>query len=167
MGVEVTISPVEKADIPAILEIESASQLEPWSELSFLEEIDRLHSYFYGARIHGGHAAAQDKIVGYICFWVVADEIQILNLAVHNHFRRRGIARRLLDFAIRVGYEKNAGRITLEVRKSNHPAFGLYRAFNFSITGERPNYYEVHREPAILMELDLEMQRQNCKRTLL
>jgi len=67
--------------------------------------------------------------------------------------RRRGIARKLIEFAVRTGLEQHAGLVTLEVRKSNLSARKLYESFGFRVTGERPDYYGVQKESAVLMEL--------------
>lgn len=164
MGIDFQISPLLKADIPAILEIEKQGQPEPWTAASFMEELDRLHSYVLVARLPGEYIESGEAlyypprgIIGYICFWCVADEIQILNLAVHENFRRRSVARVLLADAIRIGCEKNARVANLEVRKSNIPALRLYESFGFKAVGERPNYYGSLMEPAILMELEIQL----------
>lgn len=163
MGIDIIIAPSTKTEIPAILQIELACQPEPWSEQSFLEEIERLHSYLLVARIENADrkngdppVAPAGTVAGFICFWSVADEIQILNIAVAEQFRRRGIAGKLLGAALGTAGEKHASRINLEVRKSNHQAIGLYRSFGFRPVGERPGYYSAQHEPAVLMELELD-----------
>jgi [ribosomal protein S18]-alanine N-acetyltransferase len=157
LNFEITVSPLARSDIPSILEIEYDSQPEPWTERAFLEEINRAHSSLLVARLPAGdfEGAPSPEVAGYICFWSVADEIQILNIAVRKTFRRRGIARKLIELAIRTGLEKQAGFVTLELRKSNSAAFKLYESFGFRVRGERPHYYEVQKESAILMELDI------------
>ena len=161
MDFEITVSPLAKSDIPSILEIEYDSQPEPWTERAFLEEINRADSSVLVARLPAGDlvGAPFPEVAGYICFWSVAGEIQILNIAVRKTLRRRGIARKLIELAIRTGWEQHAGLVTLEVRKSNSAARKLYESFGFRVTGERPNYYEVQKESAILMELDISADR--------
>ena len=157
MDFEISVSPPAKSDIPSILEIEYDSQPEPWTEKAFLEEINRANSSLLVARLPAGDpvGAPSPEVAGYICFWSVAGEIQILNLAVRKALRRRGIARKLIELAIRTGREQHAGLLTLEVRKSNSAARKLYESLGFRVTGERPDYYGVRKEPAILMELDI------------
>jgi ribosomal-protein-alanine N-acetyltransferase len=154
---EITVSPLAKSDIPSILEIEYDSQPEPWTEKAFLEEIDRANSSLLVARLHKGVPieAVSAEVAGYICFWSVAGEIQILNVAVRKTLRRRGIARKLIELAIRAGREQHAGIVTLEVRKSNLAARKLYESLGFTVTGERPGYYGVQKESAVLMELKI------------
>ncbi|MFZ2447030.1 MAG: ribosomal protein S18-alanine N-acetyltransferase [Syntrophobacteraceae bacterium] len=161
MSIAITFSPAARADIPAILEIEKRSQPEPWTEQSFLEEFDRLHSHLLVARLACKAAGEGDPppppggVVGYICYWCVADEIQILNIAVHPDFRRRAVGRTLLSHAIRTGCDKKAGVAVLEVRGSNIAARRLYESAGFKAVGERPGYYGDKEEPAILMELTI------------
>jgi [ribosomal protein S18]-alanine N-acetyltransferase len=92
---------------------------------------------------------------GYICFWHVVDEIQILNIAVSPDFRRRGIGRLLLEHGLRWGRERKARMAYLEVRESNTAARRLYESIGFSVCGERANYYGRQKESAILMALEL------------
>jgi ribosomal-protein-alanine N-acetyltransferase len=157
LGFELYVSPLVKSDVPTILEIENDSQLEPWTETAFLEEIDKPHSHLLGARRPAREASGSSSqdIVGYICFWTVLGEIQILNIAVRRDLRRRGVARKLIEAAIRTGLEANARSVTLEVRQSNVAARRLYESVGFTIVGERPNYYGVRKESAILMTLDI------------
>ncbi|MGC8492511.1 MAG: ribosomal protein S18-alanine N-acetyltransferase [Syntrophobacteraceae bacterium] len=138
---EITVAAPAESDLPTILAIELDSQPEPWTEKSFREELGR--KSLFVARIRG-------KIAGYICFWCVSDEVQILNVAVREDFRRKGIARKLIEFAL--GSCRQATLATLEVRKSNRAARGLYESLGFRVTGERPGYYATHGESAILME---------------
>ena len=161
MDFEIIVSPLAKSDIPSILEIEYDSQPEPWTEKAFSEEIDRDNSSLLVARIITGVPTGElsPEVAGYICFWSVAGEIQILNLAVRRTLRQRGIARRLIGAAIQAGLEQRAELVTLEVRKSNVAARNLYASFGFKVTGERPGYYGAQKESAILMELELRKNR--------
>jgi ribosomal-protein-alanine acetyltransferase len=74
------------------------------------------------------------------------DEIEILNLAVVPAFRRRGIAKALLD-----GLPK--AEVFLEVRESNLAARGLYKAAGFHEVGLRRRYYQNPPEGAVVMRM--------------
>ncbi|RME02114.1 MAG: ribosomal-protein-alanine N-acetyltransferase [Calditrichaeota bacterium] len=82
----------------------------------------------------------------------MADEVHIINLAVHPAFQRRGLATRLMMEVMSTARKRKAGRVFLEVRRSNDKAIGLYKKLGFRITGYRPNYYQDSNEDAILME---------------
>ena len=78
---------------------------------------------------------------------VVADELEILNLAVAPEQRRKGIARELLLQLAKT----HKGVIFLEVRESNSPAIALYQALGFQEVSRRRGYYSNPPEAAIVM----------------
>lgn len=100
-------------------------------------------------------ALRDERIAGYICFWFVADEVQILNVAVAKVLRGQGIGRSLLGCALDLARERESRVAVLEVRPSNTAARRLYESMGFKAVGMRPNYYAGQKEPAILMELAL------------
>ena len=85
-------------------------------------------------------------VVGFL-LWrrLVAEEIEILNLAVAPSHRRRGAAAALVEAL------PNEPSCFLEVRASNVPAQTLYRWAGFSEVGRRPAYYSAPVEDAIVM----------------
>ncbi|MBE7035192.1 MAG: ribosomal-protein-alanine N-acetyltransferase [Ruminococcaceae bacterium] len=92
--------------------------------------------------------------VAYMGLWCVADEGQITNVAVHPAYRRRGLAKRLIQYFIDYARDKNLSCLTLEVRESNEAAQALYKKMGFTVVGRRNRYYE-GKEDAILMTLFL------------
>lgn len=138
-------------DMASVMEIEMESNIEPWSSRCFLEEIGRNYSYVVVARDGYRPPAA----VGYICYWLIVDEVQILNVAVHRDYQHKGIGRKLLSHALDTGIEHDARVAVLEVRQSNTSAHGLYGRLGFRTIGVRPNYYGGISESALLMELEL------------
>lgn len=133
-----------------ILFIEGSSFPSPWDVNSFSSEIDREISHFWIATLDG-------FLVGYICFWIFAREVHLLNIAIHKDFRRKGLGRRLLFKMFEVGSSEDAETAWLEVRPSNIAARALYRQVGFTEVGRRPRYYTDTREDAILMSLALRM----------
>jgi [ribosomal protein S18]-alanine N-acetyltransferase len=148
---KIELIPASFEDIPAILAIERDSQPEPWSEELFRGEMRWPHSRIVVA----GASERPDKLLGYICFWKVADEIQVHNLAVHRDYRRHGIGRALLQWALRFGLASSARVAVLEVRTNNQGAQEFYESFGFRAVGKRPDYY-ASGEAAIIMELEFE-----------
>ena len=140
------------SDIPEVAAIEQCSNLEPWTRESFLEELIRPHSFLQVARVREGHG---EVVAGFMCFWLVADEIQILNVAVHEAYRRQGIGRALMLDCLHFGVGRKARKAVLEVRASNLAAQRLYSSLGFVAVGQRPDYYGGFREPAVLMELNV------------
>ncbi len=84
--------------------------------------------------------AARD-LVGFLVARRMADEMEILNLAIEPALRRRGVGRRLLEAALELGRARSAKRVFLEVRASNAAAIGFYERHGFARIARRPRYY--------------------------
>ncbi len=87
--------------------------------------------------------------------WYVAGEAELGNLAVARGWRRRGVGRRMLDWALARARERGARRIFLEVRLSNRAAQALYERRGFVQVGLRRRYYRAPTEDARVLCLDL------------
>jgi [ribosomal protein S18]-alanine N-acetyltransferase len=139
--------PARVEDLTDLLTIESASFTQPWSKASFLSELKKTPPSLYVVRREPSAC-----ILGYICFWPVADEIQMLNLAIHPDYRRQGLGRLLVNFLLMQAEENRISKVFLEVRPSNLAAITLYRSLGFKILYRRPGYYEPEEEDALVME---------------
>jgi ribosomal-protein-alanine N-acetyltransferase len=95
------------------------------------------------------------RLVGYFCYWLIFDELRIMNIAVHEADRRKGLARAMVEQAMREGSQAGVRQALLEVRAGNVAARGLYRGLGFRETGVRKQYYRNPCEDAILMCADL------------
>ncbi|HVZ88543.1 MAG TPA: ribosomal protein S18-alanine N-acetyltransferase [Polyangia bacterium] len=144
------IEPMRAGDLDAVMEIERVSFRSPWSAQVFSEEMARDWARVDVVRDLGG-----GFLVAFCNYWLVADEIHLLNLASHPLARRAGHASRLLAHIIDYGRTHGCRIVTLEVRRSNAAALRLYRRFAFKPVGVRPNYYAEDQEDAIVMLLEL------------
>jgi ribosomal-protein-alanine N-acetyltransferase len=144
-----SITPALPADLDAIMEIERLSFPTPWSRQVFAEEFN--HDF---SRVMVVRQIATGKLLAFINYWLVHDEVHILNVATHPAWRRKGLARKLIEHTIAGASARRARLLTLEVRRSNQAALELYRGFGFREVGVRPRYYE-NGEDAIVMLLDL------------
>lgn len=81
-----------------------------------------------------------NSVVGFSLSRAVADEAELLLIAVLPDEQRRGVGTLLLDNFLDSARDKGASRVHLEVRDGN-PAIGMYRAAGFSAVGRRRNYY--------------------------
>ncbi len=140
--------PMIASDVERVMEIERASFPYPWSQAFFYQELKV-------SCASAVLALAGEQAIGYVIYWLVSGEVDIHNLAVHPGYRRRGVARALLHWVIGDAKERGAGRITLEVRKSNTGAQDLYRSLGFAEQGVRKGYYSDDGEDALAMALDL------------
>ena len=82
----------------------------------------------------------QGAVRGFSLLRTVADEAELLLLAVAPAARGRGVGGALLDDFIEHGRRQGARRLHLEVRDGN-PAVAMYQAFGFKAEGRRPKYY--------------------------
>jgi ribosomal-protein-alanine N-acetyltransferase len=131
--------------LPEILAIEQESFSDPWNLNMFLEILANPLAQSFIAEDNG-------EVLGYIMFYNIAPEIQILNIAVKKSARNKKIGSRLLESALAC---ENISLITLEVRESNIPAINLYKKFGFKTDGLRKNYYKRPKENAVLMSLEI------------
>ena len=138
-----------------ILEIENSSFPSPWTLNAFKQELNRVVSHFWALSV-------DEVLAGYICFWIFAGEIHLMNIAVHPKMRRKGFGCYLLSKMIEVGKSKTIGKAWLEVRPSNMRARALYQKVGFRETGRRPRYYADTNEDAIVMSLPLFQKETNC-----
>jgi ribosomal-protein-alanine N-acetyltransferase len=133
----VTVRPGGAGDLEAVARIQQASpQAAQWDPAGYLA-------------YHFLVALCEDQVAGFVVARRVAEgESEILNLAVHPGWRRRGMARRLID-EIRLQY---AGEIYLEVREGNSGARRFYKAMGFQEVTVRAGYYDTPPESAIVMK---------------
>jgi ribosomal-protein-alanine N-acetyltransferase len=78
--------------------------------------------------------------VGFSLFRSVANESELLLLAVSPNYRRRGVGRKLLQDFLSRARTRGSTRVHLEVREGN-PAIQMYRHAGFEPIGRRRNYY--------------------------
>jgi len=144
---EVTLRPFVASDLPAVLEIERRSFPSPWKPEVFLGELQNPYARLVVAE-------RERRVVGYFCRWLVADEVHILDIAVHPAQRGCGIGKVLLQEILAEARGCGACSASLEVRVSNLPAIALYHSSGFSQVAIRRQYYE-NGEDALLMVCSL------------
>ena len=119
----------------------------PWSAATF--------EVFLGAR--GCVLATEGR--GFALGRVVADEAEVLTLAVHPDARRKGLGRRCLAELECKAARLGAVRAFLEVAVTNEPARALYRVGGYGEDGVRRGYYAAadgQRIDAVLMSKALD-----------
>lgn len=138
-------------DLDDIMEIERHSFRAPWSRQVFVEELDRDWAHVDVLKERRGDTA----VLAFVNYWLVRDEVHVLNVAAHPEARRNGHASRLLEHVIAFANRHKCRYVTLEVRRSNAGAIRLYGKYGFRPVGVRPNYYVEDNEDAIVMLLEL------------
>ena len=139
-----TLTPLTDADVEDAEALDARCFPNPGERVDFMAEIARDHAILLGMRIRG-------SLVGYLLAWLVADRLEILNVAVDPVQRRKGVGLVLVDGAVREARNHGAQGIDLEVRASNEAAIGLYEALGFQRVGLRASYYRNPVEDAILL----------------
>ncbi len=137
-----------KADIKAVFAIEMQTFAVPWPEASFHHEMDENPAARY-------LVAAEDDgtVIGYAGAWLIFEEGHITNVAVREDCRGRGVGRRLTEALIQYAANLGVKYMTLEVRKSNLTAQGMYQKLGFEKLSVRKRYYPDNNEDAYLMVL--------------
>ncbi len=149
----VEILPMRQQDLDAVMEIEHGSYKAPWSRQVFAEELDR--DWAYVDLVSARRPDGRRQVVGYCNFWLVRDEVHILNVAVHPDHRRRGHGRTIMRHVVDFARRHRCRCVTLEARRSNEGAISLYKEYGFQAVGIRPKYYVEDREDAVVMLLEL------------
>ena len=117
---------------------------DPWSERDISSCICSEGGIGYVAVIDG-------KVIAYVIGRMIAPEAEIYRIATSPEYRRRGIAYRLLDYAVKCERGRGLECVFLEVRSKNVAARNLYRAYGFTDEGVRRGYYKDPADDAVIM----------------
>ncbi|QJA06942.1 ribosomal-protein-alanine N-acetyltransferase [Thermosulfurimonas marina] len=151
---KIEIRQARPEDLPEILRIEKASFARPWSEVHWRYEFEKPQTRVLVVTV-------EDQVVGYLCSWLMGEEMEIANLAVAPEWRGKGLGKALLTTALRMGLEEGVRRVWLEVREGNRVAQRLYRSLGFVVVGRRKGYYPDTGEDALIMGLSLTQALEN------
>lgn len=141
---DITILPFSPEHVDGIFTISNLSFKTPWSRESIEKELENDIARYVVA-------IKNNLVIGYGGAWLILDEGQITNIAVHPEFRGLGVSHLLLDALIEVCALEGITAMTLEVRKSNFAAQNLYKKHGFVEEGIRKNYYLAPIEDGIIM----------------
>lgn len=130
-------------EIPGILEIEQLCFKDPWSERMIVNSMK--------SGLDTWLVLKEEGAAGYCVFRIVADECELLRIAVRPEYRGRGLSKKLMDQLVFYSRQKDVKSIFLEVRESNERARNLYRSYGFTEEGIRKHYYLNPCEDAVLM----------------
>ena len=145
-----TFTEMKEIHVAQVAELEKLCFADPWSEKSIASELGNIWSYWLVA-LDG------ERVVGYIGSQSSADETDVMNVAVHPDYRRRGIAESLFECLIRELKNRGSHALMLEVRDSNEPAIALYEKLGFQQVGLRKNYYHNPKEHARILRKEWEI----------
>jgi len=140
----ITVRPATPADFEQIYALELSCSQNPWSPDNLAAELAGDDHLFLVLETPEG------RIVGFACAWLVADELQILGVAVHRDCRNAGFGTLLITRLAAEAAAQNAVRACLEVRATNLAAIRLYEKCGFKRDGVREGYYRDGEDAALM-----------------
>ena len=141
---------MEADHVAQVAQLEALCFSDPWSETSVASELTNPLSCWLVS-------LENDRVTGYVGSQTVVGETDMMNIAVHPDFRRRGIAETLVIALVEELKTLESRCLTLEVRASNESAQKLYEKLGFSQIGRRPKYYRNPREDALILRKEWEL----------
>jgi len=140
------IRPMELRDVEAVVEIEKICFTMPWSEKSYRDTLANGNALYLVAETED-----TKEIVGMCGVFKMIDEGDISNVAVHPDYRRKKIAKQMMEELLIRGEKFGIGAFTLEVRAGNKAAIKLYENLGFRTEGVRKRFYDKPVEDALIM----------------
>ena len=137
-----------KDDVQAVSAIEKQTFSIPWPEDSFRHEMEENPAARYLVAVDDG-----GTVIGYAGAWLIFEEGHITNIAVAEAWRGQGVGRKLTEALIQYAANLGVQYMTLEVRRSNLIAQGMYETLGFIRLSTRKRYYPDNNEDAFLMVL--------------
>jgi len=135
---------MNESHVAQVAQLERICFSDPWSENSVASELKNKLALWLVAEENG-------DVAGYIGSQTCGEESDVMNVAVHPDFRRRGVAETLVGCLVAELKAMGSSSLTLEVRVSNLPAIALYEKMGFSQVGRRKNYYRNPKEDALIL----------------
>ena len=143
----IEIVPLRLELCEAVYEIARKQIPEHWSLQGIQDVLKYDNNIYYVAR-----TVPAKQVIGFGGIMIIADEAELLNIAVQEDYARRGIADLLMTQLLEDAKAHNAYRMLLEVRESNEVAQHLYKKHRFNELGKRKDYYSNPKEDALIME---------------
>ena len=137
------------ADLPWMAEVErEVFGASAWSEWLILEDWRHGEGRYRGVEVDG-------ELVAYAVYGFEGDAFHLMNLAVREPFRGRGIARALVEEFLSEARRLRTPDAWLEVAVTNDQALALYRSYGFADVRVRRKYYQPGDIDALVMRLEL------------
>ena len=147
----ITIKRMTNAHVSHVAELETLCfGSAAWSEKSITSELSNELALWLVAE-------EEDCVLGYVGSQTVFPETDMMNIAVHPDYRRRGIAEQLVVRLVEELKARGNHSLMLEVRVSNEPARKLYEKLGFQQVGLRKNYYRNPKEDACILRKEWEI----------
>ncbi|MDT2825312.1 ribosomal protein S18-alanine N-acetyltransferase [Vagococcus lutrae] len=120
----------------------------PWNVSQFEQEWSLSYSHLW-------LAYDQQQVIGFLNIHVLADEAEVMNIAVLPSYRGQKVAQTLFKYSLDFCQSVEVSRMFLEVRVTNWSAKHLYQKVGFNVIGTRKQYYAHPTEDGEIMEIKL------------
>ncbi len=134
-----------RRDMPEVLAIEREAFEFPWCEDDFIRCLRHRNSNGMVAQYH-------QRVVGFKIYELHKNRLHILNFAVHDQVRRRGIGSQMIRKLVSKLSPQRRNRIMLEIRETNLSAQLFFRDLGFRAISLLRDFYEDTTEDAYLMQ---------------
>ena len=134
-----------RRDMPEVLAIESGAFEFPWSEDDFIRCLRQRNCI-------GMVAEHNERVVGFMIYELHKNRLHILNFAVHEQTRRRGIGTQMVRKLVSKLSPQRRNRVMLEIRETNLSAQLFFRDLGFRAISLLRDFYEDTTEDAYLMQ---------------
>ena len=140
-----TIREATPSDLSSIIALEGRCFQFPWPDEAFKQELKNSWSTTEVVARRCG------AIVAFIVYWIVEDELHLLDIAVEPNLQGQGLGHSLMEYLERLCELDELTFITLEVRVGNEAAIRLYRKMGYDVIHRRKRYYVDNGEDALVM----------------
>jgi [ribosomal protein S18]-alanine N-acetyltransferase len=134
------------ADLDLVAALEARCFTNPWTRDMLARELahsDVAHVFLL--------RLPEVPVAGFCSCWIIRDELHINTMAVDFPYRRRGFGRYLMLRVLAEAARRGASRATLEVRKANDAARGLYESLGFTVQAVRSGYYTNPEDDGLIL----------------
>ena len=142
-----------RRDMPEVLAIEAGGFEFSWCEDDFIRCLRQRNCI-------GMVAEHEDRVAGFMIYELHKSRIHVLNFAVANDFRRRGVGSQMIAKLIAKLSSQRRSRLALEVRETNLAAQLFFRENGFRAVSVLRSYYADTPEDAYIMQYRYRPERQ-------
>ena len=133
-----------RRDMPEVLAIEKQAFEFPWYEEDFIRCLRQRNCI-------GMVAEANERVVGFMVYELHKHRLHILNFAVNQRLRRRGVGTQMCKKLISKLSHDRRSRVLLEIRETNLPAQLFFRSLGFRAVSVLRQFYAATPDDADLM----------------
>lgn len=143
---EILLRKMELSDIGDVLNLQANLAFLDWSLEQYKKELQADSTISFIIQ-------KQERVIAFALFHLLADESELLAIAVAEEFQQTGLGKILFNAGKNELQNRGAEKLFLEVRESNEKAKKFYQNLGAVFIGTRTKYYK-NGESAILYRID-------------